>query len=94
MLGRGILQATKDKEFQLKQQLQNIKLGSKKLDEYLKEFKGIFDCLAAHKPFDEDGKVINFARGLGPKYRTFRTVMLGKAPYPTLRQFVNTLKRF
>jgi len=90
-LEEAYLQATKDKEFQLKQQLQNIKLGSKKLDEYLKEFKGICDCLAAHKPFDEE---INFARGLGPKYRTFRTVMLGKAPYPTLRQFVNALKRF
>jgi len=89
------LQATKDKEFQLKQQLQNIKLGAKKLDEYLKEFKGICDGLAAiQKPVDEDSKVINFARGLSLKYRTFRTVMLGKAPYPTLNQFVNTLRGF
>ncbi|XP_049411114.1 uncharacterized protein LOC125874268 [Solanum stenotomum] len=44
------LQATKDKEFQLKQQLQNIKLGTNKLDEYLKEFNSICDGLAAiHK---------------------------------------------
>lgn len=45
----------------------------------------ICDGLAAiHKPMDEDNNVINFAGGLGPKYNTFRTVMLGKAPYPTL----------
>lgn len=89
------LQATKDKEFQLKQQLQNIRLGSRSTDDYLKEFKGICDDLAAiHKPVDEDSKVINFARGLGPMYRTFRTVMLGKPPYPTLNQLVNALRGF
>nr|XP_016492298.1 PREDICTED: uncharacterized protein LOC107811814 [Nicotiana tabacum] len=89
------LQATKDKEFQLKQQLQNIRLGSRSTNDYLKEFKGICDGLAAiHKPVDEDSKVINFARGLGPKYRTFRTVMLGKPPYITLNQLINALRGF
>ncbi|XP_015169970.1 uncharacterized protein [Solanum tuberosum] len=89
------LQATKDKEFQLKQQLQTIRLGNKSTDEFLKEFKGICDGLAAiHKPVDEDSKVINFARGLGPKYKTFRTVMLGKPPYPTLNQLINALRGF
>ncbi|KAH0768481.1 hypothetical protein KY285_004352 [Solanum tuberosum] len=89
------LQATKNKEFQLKQQLQNIKLGAKKLDEYLKEFKGICDGLAAiQKPLDEDSKGINFARGVDLKYKTFRTVMLGKTPYPTLNQFANALRGF
>ncbi|OIT28917.1 hypothetical protein A4A49_65065, partial [Nicotiana attenuata] len=39
-------------------------------------------------------KVINFARGLGPKYKTFRTMMLGKAPYPTLSQLVTSLRGF
>ena len=54
--------ATNDKEFQLKQQLQSVKLGTKTIDEYIKEFKGICDGLAAiHKPVDEDSKVINFA---------------------------------
>lgn len=43
---------------------------------------------------DDDRKVINFARGLGPKYRTFRTVMLGKAPYPTLSQLIIALRGF
>ncbi|KAH0716921.1 hypothetical protein KY285_012952 [Solanum tuberosum] len=52
-------------------------LGTKKIDEYIKEFKGIYDGLAPiHKPVDEDSKVISFARGLGLKYKTFRTVML------------------
>ncbi|KAH0679283.1 hypothetical protein KY284_020368 [Solanum tuberosum] len=58
-LEEAYLQATKDKEFQLKQQLQTI-----------------------HKPVDEDSKVINFARGLGLKYKTFRTVMLGRGFKP------------
>ncbi|KAH0767910.1 hypothetical protein KY285_003781 [Solanum tuberosum] len=94
-LEESYLQATKDKEFQLKQQLQSVKLRTKTIDEYIKEFKGICDGLAAiHKPVDEDSKVINFARGLGLKYKTFRTVMLGKAPYPTLNQFVNALNQF
>ncbi|KAH0764298.1 hypothetical protein KY285_000169 [Solanum tuberosum] len=77
-LEEAYLQATKDNEFQLKQQLQSVNLGTKTIDEYIKEFKGICDGLAAiHKPVDEDIKVINFARGLGLKYKTFRTVMLG-----------------
>lgn len=79
----------------MKQQLQTIRLGSKSTDEFLKEFKGICDGLAAiHKPADEDSKVINFAGGLGPKYKTFRTVMLGRPPYPTLNQLVNALRGF
>ncbi|XP_070013052.1 uncharacterized protein [Nicotiana sylvestris] len=89
------LQATKDKEFQLKQQFQTVKLGSKSIDEYIKEFKEICDSLMAiHKPLDEDSKVINFARGFGSKYKTLRTVMLGKPPYPTFNQFVNALRGF
>lgn len=89
------LQASKDKEFQLKQQLQTMNLGTKSIDKYIKKFKGICDSLMAiHKPIDEDSKVINFARGLGSKYKTFRTVMLGKTPYPTFNQFVTTLRGF
>lgn len=47
-----------------------------------------------HKPLDEDNKVINFARGIGSKYKTFHNVMLGKPPYPTFNQFVNSLRGF
>ncbi|KAH0679474.1 hypothetical protein KY284_020559 [Solanum tuberosum] len=87
------LQASKDKEFQLKQQLQAVKLGTKSIDEYIKEFKGIcHNLMAIHKPSDEDSKFINFARGLGSNYKTLRTVMLRKAPYPTFNQFVNALR--
>ena len=39
-------------------------------------------------------KMINFARGLGHNYKTFRTVMLVKKPYPTFNQFVNDLRGF
>lgn len=94
-LEEAYLQATKYKEFQFKQQLQSVRLGTKKIDEYIKKFKGICDSLAAiHKPVDEDSKVVDFSRGLGLKYKTFKTVMLGKAPYPTLNQFVNALRGF
>ncbi|KAH0679476.1 hypothetical protein KY284_020561 [Solanum tuberosum] len=48
--------------------------------------------MAIHKPSDEDSKFINFTRGLGSNYKTLRTVMLHKAPYPTFNQFVNALR--
>ena len=38
-LEQAYLQATKDKEFQLKQQLQNVRLETKKIDKFIKEFK-------------------------------------------------------
>lgn len=89
------LQASKDKEFQLKQQLQSIIIGSKKVDEYVKEFKEICDSLAAiGKPSDEENKVISFAKGLENKYKVLRTVMLGKHPYPTFSQFANASRGF
>ncbi|XP_070034394.1 uncharacterized protein [Nicotiana tomentosiformis] len=72
------LQASKDKEFQLKQQIQSIKMG----------------LTAIHKPLEEDSKVINFAKDLGNKYKTLRTIMLGKPPYPTFPQFVNALRGY
>ena len=36
---------------------QSVRLGTKTIDEYIKEFKGISDGLATiHKPVDEDNK--------------------------------------
>ncbi|KAF3669363.1 hypothetical protein FXO37_09079 [Capsicum annuum] len=74
----------------------SVRLGNKKVDEYIKKFKGICDGLyTKHKLVDEDSKVINFARGLVLKYKTFRNVMLGKTPYPTLNQWLgNALRGF
>lgn len=68
---------------------------AKQIWAYIKEFKGICDILMViHKHLDEDNKVINLARGLGSKYKTFCTVMLGKPPYPTFTQFLNSLRGF
>ena len=51
------LQATKDNEFQLKKQLQSVKLETKTIDKYIKEFKDICDGLAAiHKSVGENSK--------------------------------------
>lgn len=83
---KAYLEANKYKEFQHKQQLLNIMLGTKKLDEYIKEFKGICVGLAAiHKIVDEYPKVINFDKGLGSKYRTIRAIMLGNPLYTTFK---------
>ena len=62
------LQATKDKQFHFKQQLQSVRLGTKTIDEYIKEFKGICDGLATiHKPVDEDNKSDSFCK----RYRSY-----------------------
>ena len=39
-------------------------------------------------------KIINFPRGLGHDYKTFRSVMLVKRPYATFNQIVNALRSF
>ncbi|KAH0647521.1 hypothetical protein KY290_033518 [Solanum tuberosum] len=50
----------------------------------LKVFKAICDGLASiHKPVNDDSKVINFARGLGLKYKTIGTVMPGSQKSPS-----------
>lgn len=68
---------------------------NQKNDEYIKEFKGICYGLATtHKYVDEDNKVINFARGLGLKYNTFMTLMLGNILYQTFNHFIYTLTDF
>jgi len=52
--------------------------------------KEMWECLK--KAHIQATKVIYFARGLGLKYKTF--VILGKAPYSTLNQFVYALTSF
>ncbi|KAH0777089.1 hypothetical protein KY290_008500 [Solanum tuberosum] len=52
--------------------------------------KEMWECL--EKAYIQATKIINFARGLGLKYKTF--VILGKAPYSTLNQFVYALTSF
>ena len=62
------LQATKAKEFQFKHHNQSVMIETKKIDEYMKKFKGICDGYAAiHKPLDKNSKIINFARDLSLK---------------------------
>ncbi|KAH0717677.1 hypothetical protein KY285_013708 [Solanum tuberosum] len=53
--------------------------------------KKVCECLEK-KSYIQATKVIYFARGLGLKYKTF--VILGKAPYSTLNQFVYALTSF
>ncbi|KAH0717546.1 hypothetical protein KY285_013577 [Solanum tuberosum] len=52
----------------------------------------MLECLK--KAYIQARKVINFARGLCLKYKTFRTVILGKTSYSTLNQFIYALTSF
>ncbi|KAH0635921.1 hypothetical protein KY285_035607 [Solanum tuberosum] len=54
--------------------------------------KEMWECLK--KAYIQATKIIYFARGLGLKYKTFRTFILGKTPYSTLNQFVYALMSF
>lgn len=85
---RNLLQATKDREVQLKQQMQDLKLTAQPLSEYIKNLKKIFDGLAAiQKPVADDDKEIYMSRGLGNNYNIFVTSMLAKPPFPSYSQY-------
>ena len=89
----NMLPATKEQETWLKDNLYSLKKGSSKLDEFLKKFKGLCDKLAAiGKPTNDDDKIFQIARALGPKYADFKTAMLTKPPYPSLKQFIIALQ--
>lgn len=94
-LEENLLQATRDREIQLKQQMQDFTVGSETIGDYIKAFKCIFDGLAAIlKPvFDED-KVIYMSRGLGHKYNVLVTSMLAKPPFPSYSQFVTAVQSY
>ncbi len=89
------LQATKERELQLRRQLQQPKRDTVSLELYLRNFKSICDSLAAiQKPvFDED-KTIQISHCLGTKYDVFVTTMLSKPPFPTFNQFVTALQNY
>ena len=89
----NMLPATKEQETWLKDSLYSLKEGSSKLDEFLKKFKGVSNKLAAiGKPMNDDDKIFQIVRALGPKYADFKTAMLTKPPYPSLKQFINALQ--
>ena len=73
----------------MKNMLVNIKMGSRSVEEYLKEFKMICDNLVAIKKLVSDmEKVFQFVCGLGQKYDNFHLAMITKPPYPSFNQFV------
>nr|CAN83340.1 hypothetical protein VITISV_021483 [Vitis vinifera] len=83
-LGEKLIPMTKEKE-----------KGTRSLDEYLREFKGICDALAAvRKPVSDLDKVFQLAQGLGTKYMDFRVAMLSKPPYLSYNQFVLALQGY
>ncbi|RVX14187.1 Retrovirus-related Pol polyprotein from transposon RE1 [Vitis vinifera] len=92
-LGEKLLPMTKEKEVRLTNRLRGVKKGTRSLDEYLREFKGICDALATvRKPVSDLNKVFQLAQGLGTKYMDFRVAMLSKPQYPSYNQFVLALQ--
>ncbi|KAL9451001.1 hypothetical protein AB3S75_012699 [Citrus x aurantiifolia] len=87
-----MLPATKEQESWLKDSLYSLKRGSLKLEDFLKKFKGICDNLAAiGKLLSDEDKVFQLARALGPKYANFKTAMLTKPLYPSMKEFIVAL---
>lgn len=94
-LEENYLQATKEREVQLRRQMQQTKKGTQSLADYLKTFKAIFDGLAAiQKPVAEDDKVMYMSQGLGSRYEVLVTSMISKPPFPSYAQFVTALQSY
>ena len=86
-----ILPATKEQETWLKDSLYSLKKGSAKLEEFLKKFKNICDKLAAiGKPVNDDDKIFQIARALGPKYATTRKMVFTDIRIVSLITFSDT----
>jgi hypothetical protein len=89
------LQATKEREVQLKRQLQMPKPELTSLGDYLILFKSICDNLAAiEKPIYDEDKTVQLSHCLGKRYDVFVTTMLSKPPFPTFSQFVIALQGY
>ena len=86
-LEEKLLPMNKDKKVQLTNRLRGLKKGTRSLDEYLREFKGICNALAAvRKPVSDLDKVFQLAQGLRTKYKDFLVAILSKPLYPLLAQ--------
>jgi len=89
------LQATKEREVQLKRQLQMPKPESTSLGDYLIHFKSICDNLAAiEKPISDEDKTVQLSHCIVKKYDVFVTTMLSKPPFPTFSQFIIALQGY
>ena len=87
-----LLPMTKEKNLQLTNRLWGLKKGTRSLDEYLRDFKGICNALAAVSKLVSDlDKVFQLAQVLETKYMDFQVAMLSKSPYPSYNQFVLAL---
>ena len=82
----------KKRTVRLTNRLWGLKKGTRSLDEYLRDFKGICNALAAVSKLVSDlDKVFQLAQVLETKYMDSQVSMLSKSPYPSYNQFVLAL---
>ena len=87
-----LLPMSKEKSVQLTNRLWGLKKGTRSLDEYLRDFKGICNALVAVSKLVSDlDKGFQLAQVLETKYMDFWVAMLSNSPYPSYNQFVLTL---
>ena len=92
-LEEKLLPMTKEKDVKLTNRIRGPKKGTRSLNEYIREFKGICDALAVvRKPVSDLNKVFQLAQGLRTKYMDFWVAMLSKPPYFSYNQFVLALQ--
>ncbi|KAF8389144.1 hypothetical protein HHK36_025837 [Tetracentron sinense] len=83
---------SKNREWQLREELQVLKRDSSSISDHVRKFRAICDQLSAiGSPVLDTDKVYWFLRGLGPEYHTFVTTTLSKPPIPSFQEVVPSL---
>lgn len=88
-LEENYLQATEDREMQLKRLIQNTRKGNQTLEEYLRVFKKIFDGLATKQsPVADDGKVLIYFKTLERNMMCLSLVCSLNLPFLPMRNLL------
>ena len=83
---------TKDRKLQLKIELNTLEKGKISVNEYALKIMSICESHASiNVKVEDDDKVEIFLRGLGPKYKSFKTSILTRDNIPTFADLVSML---
>ena len=88
-----LLPMTMEKEVHLMEKLATLKKESLSVEEHVRKYRHICDCLATiNKQVTDLDKVFGLTRGLGYRYQDFKLAQFSKPPYPSFKQFVMALE--